>query len=305
MIRTIKNRLLSEEEILCIKTDTSEALVCYFDYSVFEENAKNFGIPSEYIQDIVHYRALGLMSWDQGGILISLQIPHEVNAKESFSHVYIYLKNNLLVFICKKHKIVEQLIEEINQGSLSNETNEKILYLFFDRLISDDATVFENMEKQITAIEEDLINSRKQDYVKDIFTFRKKLMVLKKYYQQLSDIMDDLYQNETQNLINKRYTKRLSEKSKRLYADVLHLRDYVTQIREAYQTQMDINLNSIMKLFTVITAIFMPLTVIVGWYGMNLQMPEFGWEHGYLFVIGLSLILIVVEVIYFAKNKWF
>jgi magnesium transporter len=75
------------------------------------------------------------------------------------------------------------------------------------------------MEKQITLIEEDLINSRKQDYVKDIFTYRKKLMLLKKYYQQLADIMDDLYQNEAQNIVNKRYIKRISDKSKRLYAD--------------------------------------------------------------------------------------
>lgn len=305
MLKAIENRLLTEEEIFQIKNNSSQPIVCFFDYDYFRKNAELFTIPDEYVQGILHYGMLNSVSWEHEGFLISLQIPHEVNAKESFSHIYIFSKKDVLVFICKKHKIVDQLIREINQGTLAEESTEKILYLFFDRLISDDAIVFENMEKQITLIEEDLINSRKQDYVKDIFTYRKKLMLLKKYYQQLADIMDDLYQNEAQNIVNKRYIKRISDKSKRLYADVLHLRDYVTQIREAYQTQMDINLNSIMKLFTVITAIFMPLTVVVGWYGMNLKMPEFGWSYGYPLVIGLSLLLVIAEVIYFAKNKWF
>ena len=73
-------------------------------------------------------------------------------------------------------------------------------------------------------------------------------------------------------------------------AGVLNLRDYVTQVREAYQAQIDINLNKVMKIFTVITSIFLPLTLIVGWYGMNLKMPEYSWVYGYPFVIGLIVV---------------
>ena len=305
MLKTIANQLIQEAQINQIERNDSEALVCHFDYDYFQKNARIIGFPSEYILDVVDYRPIGLLNMEQGNFLFSLQVPHEVNTKDSFSHIYIYLKKNMLVFICKKHKIVEQLIADINKGLLQNESIEKILFIFFDQLISDDGTVFEEMEKQITAIEESLIYSKKQDYVKEIFVFRKKLMLLKKYYQQMSDIMDELYQSETVSIANKRYLKRLSDKSKRLYADVLHLRDYVTQIREAYQTQMDINLNSIMKLFTVIAAIFMPRTVLVGWYGMNLKMPEFGWTFGYPFVIGISFVIVIAEIVYFAKNKWF
>lgn len=60
-----------------------------------------------------------------------------------------------------------------------------------------------------------------------------------------------------------------------------------------------------MKVFTVITAVFLPLTLIVGWYGMNLMMPEFEWAGSYPMVILLSIAVIVFCIAYFKKHKWF
>ena len=90
-----------------------------------------------------------------------------------------------------------------------------------------------------------------------------------------------------------------------LLNSVMHLREYITQVREAYQAQIDIEQNQIMKVFTVMTSIFLPLTLIVGWYGMNLQMPEFSWSFGYPFVIILSVSVILASVIIFKVKRWF
>ena len=68
---------------------------------------------------------------------------------------------------------------------------------------------------------------------------------------------------------------------------------------------MDISLNTTMKVFTVVTTIFLPLTLIAGWYGMNFQMPEYGWEHGYLMVIVLSVAFIVIGIAFFKKISGF
>ncbi len=67
---------------------------------------------------------------------------------------------------------------------------------------------------------------------------------------------------------------------------------------------LDYNLNNIMKLFTVITTIFLPLTLIVGWYGMNFtNMPELTWQYGYPAVIVFSVIVVMFCVIAFKKYK--
>lgn len=65
-------------------------------------------------------------------------------------------------------------------------------------------------------------------------------------------------------------------------------------------------MNNTMKYLTVLSTIFFPLTIIVGWYGMNfLYMPEFAWKHGYLYVIGLSVLTIIVVALIARKKKWF
>ncbi len=86
---------------------------------------------------------------------------------------------------------------------------------------------------------------------------------------------------------------------------MLHLLDYVTQVREAYQAEVDLNLNQTMKLFTVLAAVFLPLTLIVGWYGMNFDMPEYHWAWGYPVVIVVSILMVVACILYFKRKKWF
>ncbi len=77
------------------------------------------------------------------------------------------------------------------------------------------------------------------------------------------------------------------------------------QVRDLHNTQLEVRQNKTMTLLTVITTIFMPLTLIAGWYGMNFRyMPELGWRFGYLAVFVLSVAVIVCCLILFKKKKW-
>jgi magnesium transporter len=68
---------------------------------------------------------------------------------------------------------------------------------------------------------------------------------------------------------------------------------------------MDIQQNRIMALLTIVTSIFLPLTLIAGWYGMNFRyMPELEWEFGYPLVILISILIVVFSLIWFKKKKW-
>ena len=99
--------------------------------------------------------------------------------------------------------------------------------------------------------------------------------------------------------------KMLYRRTERRFQNVLNLREYVTQVRESYEAEVDISLNTTMKIFTVVTTIFLPLTLIVGWYGMNFDMPEYDWKHGYLFVTLISAVCILAVIAIFKKKKWF
>ncbi len=82
------------------------------------------------------------------------------------------------------------------------------------------------------------------------------------------------------------------------------LREYLIQIRELYQSRTAEQQNRIMTMLTVITTVFLPLTLIAGWYGMNFpNMPELHWRYGYAVVIGLSVLIVTLEILYFKKKK--
>ncbi|HWP51769.1 MAG TPA: CorA family divalent cation transporter [Clostridia bacterium] len=271
-----------------LKHNTLEQLVPVMDEMVFERI-----IPGQ-INRFESYEGVNLISFDWLDI-------HNMSAPPEL--ITIYHTKEDLFFICEggvSYRLVSQLVTE-------DASNEKMLYTFFNGLIKEDIAYIETLEESITNTEDELLTTSKKECAQEIIEFRRALLKLKRYYEQLNQIFEELVENE-RGLIDKtylRYFKALDNRIDRLFAHVLTLRDYVTQVREAYQAQIDIEQNSLMKVFTVVTAIFLPLTLIVGWYGMNFSMPEYSWSCGYLLVIGLSVVVLLFSVIFFKYKRWF
>ena len=84
------------------------------------------------------------------------------------------------------------------------------------------------------------------------------------------------------------------------------LKEYSNQLRELHQTRIDSRQNEIMQFLTIVTTIFMPLTLVEGWYGMNfVNMPELSAPHGYAIICLLCLVCLLLEFWVIRKNKWF
>ncbi len=224
-----------------------------------------------------------------------------------FDTIHIYFSNKLLLFIGENPSEVEKIIDAIIEDDISDLNFGRVLCSFFDRLTEKDIDFLERIEDEISELEASLITTDKRDCAQKIIYLRKRLMVLKQYYEHLLRIFEGMLENENSILDERvlKVFKILSGRIDRLYHNVLNLRDYVTQVREAYQAEIDIGLNRTMKFFTVVTTIFFPLTLITGWYGMNLKMPEYDWNFGYLMVVAISILVVVVSIWLFKKNKWF
>ena len=146
-----------------------------------------------------------------------------------------------------------------------------------------------------------------EDLNKEIFDLRNRLSTLKNYYDQLIDIGEALQENENDLFEERdlRYFKIFTDKSERLSNNTQLLCDNLIHLREALDATLNYNLNNTMKLFTIVTIIFQPLTLIVGWYGMNFtHMPELAWKFGYVYVIVLSIAVVTGILIYFKKKKY-
>jgi magnesium transporter len=96
-----------------------------------------------------------------------------------------------------------------------------------------------------------------------------------------------------------------TERVVRLRDIVTGQREYVMQLRDLMQSQLDVRQNRIMTVLTVVTSIFLPLTLIAGWYGMNFRyMPELEWRYSYPVVIVVSILIVVVCLVWFKRKKW-
>lgn len=128
------------------------------------------------------------------------------------------------------------------------------------------------------------------------------------YYQQLLDMCEILSEDENHFLPPKcaRQFSRLGNRVDRLYDHTQMLREYALQIREMQQAQIDLHQNDTMRILTVVSTIFFPLSLIAGWYGMNFtHMPELSAPYAYFILIGVCILIVAVEIWYFKKKGWF
>lgn len=228
--------------------------------------------------------------------------------------IALYIRQDLCLIVVirdedeKIRKLFEQVVARYEEGQgLKQTVPEKFLYHFLDKLIQDDRKFLENMEFNMSVLETRILKERVDpSFINEILSVKKELMYIWNYYEQLIDVGEVLSDNESE-MFPQENVKRFAvftERAHRLSENVKHLQDYTVQLRETHDAMLDYNLNNIMKLFTVITTIFLPLTLIVGWYGMNFtNMPELHWRYGYLGVIIFSIIVVIFCFVEFKKRK--
>lgn len=184
---------------------------------------------------------------------------------------------------------------------------ERFLYDFLETLIARDLRLLNATEQELALIEDEILEGGLEKYPDKLNDIRTFLMDMRIHYEQLLDFGQELEENENgffkeENL---RYFRLFTERVMRLMDQVNSLRDYTVQLRELFSTQLDIRMNRIMTVLTIVTVIFMPLTLIAGWYGMNfVYMPELKWRYGYLAVFVVSAAILIGSVAWFRKRKW-
>lgn len=235
-----------------------------------------------------------------------LNIPDETEDIEAPPrNIDIYYSPGRIVFVHDPAPAIDALMERLTANPPL--PFERVLPVFLGLLTEKDAAYLEEFEEAIAKLEDDIAGQAREDYLAQISALRKKLLKQKRYFESLMDALDDMLENVNGffHEAQLRSLKMIYNRADRQFHSVLNLRDYVTQVREAYQAQLDINLNETMKFFTVVATIFLPLTLLVGWYGMNFDMPEYSQPYTYPLVVVVSILVVVSLVVYFKRKKWF
>ena len=241
--------------------------------------------------------------------LLSFEWYDIVSDTEELFRILIYLSRDNLCFICNAdnaQRYCEDAVSAIT-AALPELSSEQLLYRFFIQLFRGDMDHLERFEDRLDATMNAILAGKLDGALDTIVRERRELVRLKRYYEQLGVVFDDILLDDDP-LFSEKILNRLSILDSRIdrYAGkVQNLQAIVSQMQDTYQAQLSIQQNDLMKVFTIVTAVFLPLTLLAGWYGMNFaDMPELHWRYGYPAVAGVSLAIVLGLVWFFKRKKW-
>ena len=229
--------------------------------------------------------------------------------KKNDNRVVFIIKNNIFIAIILEdtNRFVESILKEALKIEANNLTLDRYISLVFNRMIDGTEDLIDKYEDKILALEDKVINnSNQKDMNNYIFKIKRILSYYLKYYKSLNRFVDLIKENYEiiTDSSECRYMEIFGTRVERFISDIEYLLDALIHIQDLYTTSLDYSLNNIMKVFTVVTTIFLPLTLVTGWYGMNFKnMPELTWKYGYLGVIVFSVIVVLLCIVFFKKKK--
>ncbi len=238
-----------------------------------------------------------------------LRVP---NGSGDDDYIAMFLMENLILIIDifdRDGSTMDIFRRVINRFPAEKINSAKVVCAFMESLVSDSGALIEKARNELVKMEEKIINDDAGDgFNIELLDIKKELLVFNNYYEQLLDIAETLSDNDNDIFREEEviYISNLQNKIQRIVNDIDSLENSADHIGDAYSSSLDLKLNHSMKFFTVITTIFFPLTIIVGWYGMNfVNMPELHWKYGYLSVIVFSALVVFTMVFIGKRRKWF
>lgn len=206
------------------------------------------------------------------------------------------------IFNPVKERITSQLTKIRKRGA------DYLLYALMDIVIDHYFLALEKVEERIETLDDEVINNPDKSQIESIYGLRNLLLMIRRSIWPFREILNQLIKDDS-DLLDDNIEPYLRD----LYDHTIHITESIEQQREVtnglmeiYLSMMSNKMNEVMKVLTVIATIFIPLTFIVGIYGMNFpNMPEMSWPWAYFALWGVMIGLSVLMLYFFKKKKWF
>lgn len=237
----------------------------------------------------------------ENGIYGSLQMHNGKRGKPLWIIFFLDSRRFVLIVIKDETDMLKGVKEEIKRLEL-----QEGIEVIFDGILKQGQQVVEEMENYLINMEREIVAGKiERNRNQAIFECKRTLTLWKNDYVQLLNIAEGI--NGMGQALSEEsacYFRVYENKIRRMNEQIQFLYEELVHVREALDAAIAYEQNRIMKVFTAVTTIFMPLTLVAGWYGMNFsRIPELTWRYGYAYVAVLSLVVVLVCVIFFKKKK--
>ena len=246
-------------------------------------------------------------------------LAHTVEARD---HTFAFHKFSMFVgerYVLSFHAGPADIVDAVRQrlrtarGLIRQHGVDHLMYALLDAIIDSYFPILEDFGEYLDDVQEQALWHEGRDTIRVIQSAKRELRHVRRMLWPLRDVLNVLMRDD-----NNTVTAPVRHYLRDCYDHVIQLMDMVEIYREmaadlmdAYLSAISNRMNSVMKVLTIIATLFMPLTFIVGLYGMNfrtdvsrLNMPELTWRYGYPFVWLVMALCVVVMVSYFRRRGW-
>ncbi len=193
------------------------------------------------------------------------------------------------------------------KGKIRGMGADYLAYALIDAVVDGYFTVLEEFGEGVVDVEEELTLAPDQESLRSINTMKKEIIYLRKSVWPLREVISFLERGDSHLLHDdtRLYFRDVYDHTVQVIDTVETYRDLLSGMLDLYLSSISNRTNEVMKFLTVIGTIFMPLTFLVGVYGMNFKhFPELEWQNGYFILWGLMIAMALLMVIYFRRKRW-
>ncbi|WP_043932721.1 magnesium/cobalt transporter CorA [Bacillus sp. EB01] len=260
------------------------------------------------IEDCLHRKQRPKLDYYEGYTFFVAHSINQVTLEKE--EVNIFLAENYIVTF---HNHPSPEISEIWRRVLTSKNQDTyspslVLYHILDQLVDNYFPPLYRIEDHLNDMDEAYTGGSTEDLLKEVFDIRKDLLVLRHTVAPTRDLVYRMLNSQklTELQLKSAYFSDIHDHLLKLTDLVDSNRELTKDIRDSVLSMNSHETNRVMKVLTVITTIFMPLTFIAGIYGMNFEyMPETAWKYGYFASLGVMGLIGLSMFLFFWRKGWF
>ncbi|MGM0470752.1 MAG: magnesium/cobalt transporter CorA, partial [Bacillota bacterium] len=278
---------------------------------IIEKIGSKFEIHPLILEDITNTEQLPKMDYLKDHIFIVLpmlyfdQTDNKINSKQ----ISLLIGDNYVISFQEDEGAFDVIKKRLKnkKGKVRTKGTDYLAYSLIDFIIDNYFLVLEIIEDKIETLEKNLIEEPTTNNLESIQHLKRETIYLRKLIWPLRKVINSLIKLDTDLVVDSTIIY-----LRDLYNHIIEVADMISLQQEILTNLLDLYLSSennkmseIMKMLTIISTIFIPLTFIAGLYGMNFQhMPELSVSWGYPAVLGVMLSIAVVLIVFFKDKDW-
>lgn len=282
------------------------------DPKKIKEFGKKFDLHNLILEDIMDTKHRPKIEISDKHIFLILKSLGSNCAIQNYTidQISLIIKDNLVISFQENNcdfirTITERLKEK--RGLIRQEKNDYLAYTIIDLVIDSYFCLIEQIENKVEQLELDVLNNPQPKTIQKINGLKKEIVTINKMIWPLKDIINNLIKLDSKFVLDstKKYLSDVYDHNVYLIDSIDTFKGIAKGLADMYFSSLNNKMNEIIKVFTIMTSIFIPLTFITGIYGMNFRhMPELSSEYGYYAALITMLIMAFVMIIFFRRKKW-